>query len=131
VLVADDDAPSQIVARIMLERRGYAVSVVGDGREAVAALETERFDIVLMDVMMPDMDGYEATKSIRDREKLTGRHIPIVAMTAQARAGDQQRCLAAGMDGFVSKPIRMGELLATIETLLKKGSDAVGTVSFR
>ena len=111
---------NQTLARRLLEKRGYAVSVVGDGRAALAALEKDSFDIVLMDVQMPGMDGFEATTAIRQQEQLSGRHIPIVAMTAHAFKGDQERCLAIGMDAYLSKPIRQQELYATIESMLSQ-----------
>ena len=118
VLVAEDNIVNQTLARRLLEKRGYTVSVVGDGRAALAALDQESFDIVLMDVQMPVMDGFEATTAIRQREQLSGAHVPIVAMTAHAFKGDQDRCLAIGMDGYLSKPIRQQELYATIEDVL-------------
>jgi CheY-like chemotaxis protein len=118
VLVAEDNMVNQTLARRLLEKRGYTVTVVGDGRAALAALEKESFDIVLMDVQMPVMDGFEATTSIRQQEQLSGGHIPIVAMTAHAFKGDQERCLAIGMDAYISKPIRQQELYATIESIL-------------
>jgi two-component system, sensor histidine kinase and response regulator len=118
VLVAEDNAVNQTLARRLLEKRGYAVSVVGDGRAALAALDTEPFDIVLMDIQMPDMDGFEATAAIRQHEELSGGHIPILAMTAHAIKGDRERCLAAGMDDYIAKPIRQEELYAAIECAL-------------
>ena len=118
VLVAEDNMVNQTLARRLLEKRGYVVSVVGDGRAALAALANEPFDIVLMDVQMPVMDGFEATTCIREQEQLSGRHIPIIAMTAHAFKGDQERCLAVGMDAYVSKPIRQQELYLTMENLL-------------
>ena len=118
VLVAEDNMVNQTLARRLLEKRGYEVSVVDDGRAALAALDHESFDIVLMDIQMPGMDGLEATTAIRQREQLAGTHIPIVAMTAHAFKGDQERCLAAGMDAYVSKPVRQEELYATIERML-------------
>ena len=124
VLVAEDHPVNQTLARRLLEKRGYAVSVVGDGRAVLAALGSERFDIVLMDVQMPDMDGFEATAAIRQMEQATGNHIPIVAMTAHALKGDQERCLAGGMDAYISKPIRQLELYATIERILGQGPAA-------
>jgi two-component system sensor histidine kinase/response regulator len=110
VLVAEDNKVNQRLAVRLLEKRGYVVSVVGNGRAAVNALETERFDLVFMDVQMPEMDGLAATAAIRAKEQLTGAHTQIIAMTAHALKGDQERCLAAGMDGYVSKPIRVEEL---------------------
>jgi two-component system sensor histidine kinase/response regulator len=118
VLVAEDNLVNQILARRLLEKCGYSVAVAGDGRAALAALDHETFDIVFMDVQMPDMDGFEATAAIRRKEQTTGAHIPIVAMTAHALKGDQDRCLAAGMDAYISKPIRQKELYATIESIL-------------
>jgi len=123
VLVAEDNIVNQTLARRLLEKRGYTVSVVGDGRAALAALEKDSFDIVLMDVQMPVMDGFEAAAAIRQQEQLSGRHVPIVAMTAHAFKGDQERCLAVGMDAYLSKPIRQQELYATIENVL--GQEAI------
>ncbi len=117
VLLAEDNAINRTLATRLLEKRGYAVSVVGNGREAAEAFEREHFDAVLMDIQMPEMDGFEATAAIRAREKSTGGHIPIIALTANALKGDQERCLSAGMDGYVSKPIRTSELFETIEKL--------------
>jgi two-component system sensor histidine kinase/response regulator len=117
ILLVEDNAVNQMLALRLLEKRGYAVSVAGDGRKALAALENERFDVVLMDVQMPEMDGFEATAAIRQRERSTGGHIPIIAMTAHALKGDEERCLLAGMDAYISKPIRTTELYATIESM--------------
>ena len=89
--------------------------MAGDGKEAIAALESEPFDLVLMDVQMPEMDGLEATAAIRQKEKSNGAHLPIVAMTANAMKGDRERCLEAGMDDYVSKPLRMKELYRVVE----------------
>jgi signal transduction histidine kinase/CheY-like chemotaxis protein len=118
VLLAEDNAVNQVLAVRLLEKRGYSVVVAANGRDAVEALEKENFDLVLMDIQMPGMDGFEATAAIREAEKLTGKHIPIVAMTAHALKGDQDRCMAAGMDGYVSKPIRSMDLFAVMEPLL-------------
>jgi len=117
VLLAEDDAVSQLFAVSLLERRGYIVTVADDGREALAALKKKDFDVVLMDVQMPGMDGFEATAAIRERERAAGRHTPIIAMTAHALEGDKERCLSAGMDGYISKPIQTNEFFATIEKL--------------
>jgi CheY-like chemotaxis protein len=99
----------------LLEKRGHQVAVAQNGREAIATLETQSFDIVLMDVQMPVMDGFQATAAIREKEKTTGSHLRIIAMTAHSMKGDKERCLAAGMDGYVSKPISTEELFETIE----------------
>jgi len=117
ILVAEDNIINQKYALSVLENEGYSAIVVGNGREALVALERESFDLVLMDIHMPDMDGFEATSSIRARERFTGRRTPIVAVTAHAMTGDRDKCLAAGMDGYVSKPIRKAELLETITNL--------------
>jgi CheY-like chemotaxis protein len=116
ILLAEDNKVNQRVAVRMLEKDGHQVIVVGDGHQALAALEREDFDLVLMDVQMPEMGGLEATAAIREKEKSTGRHLPIVAMTAGAMQGDQEKCLAAGMDGYLSKPVRSQELREIVET---------------
>jgi PAS domain S-box-containing protein len=120
ILLAEDNAVNQALAMRLLEKQGHVVTVAGDGKQVLAALEKESFDFVLMDVQMPQMDGVEATTFIREKEKSTGAHLPIIAMTAHAMKGDRERCLAAGMDGYVSKPIRLKELLDEIEALASK-----------
>lgn len=120
VLPVEDNAVNQTLAIRLLEKRGYVVSVAGDGREALAALEKDNFDVVLMDIQMPEMDGLEATAAIRQKEKFSGRHIPIIAMTANALKGDQERCLEAGMDAYIAKPIRTKELFAAIEAIFDR-----------
>jgi PAS domain S-box-containing protein len=124
ILLAEDNAVNQTLALRLLEKRGYIVSIACNGREAVAALEKETFDVVLMDIQMPEMDGFEATATIRERERPTGRHTPIVAMTAHALKGDEERCLSAGMDAYISKPIRTNELFSTIKKVLGKNSES-------
>jgi signal transduction histidine kinase/DNA-binding response OmpR family regulator len=114
ILLAEDNPVNQYFALRLLQKRGYEVVLAGSGREVLAALEKQTFDLILMDVQMPEMDGFEATAAIREKEKATGTHVPIVAMTAHAMAGDRERCLAAGMDNYVSKPIRSQELFAAI-----------------
>ena len=114
ILVAEDNVINQRYAVSLLEAEGHRVEVVGNGQEAVAALEREPFHAVLMDVQMPVMDGFEATSAIRARERFTGRRTPIIAMTAHAMSGDRDKCMAAGMDAYVAKPIRRAELLNAI-----------------
>jgi signal transduction histidine kinase/CheY-like chemotaxis protein len=118
ILLAEDNAINQTLAVRLLEKRGYSVTVVPDGQAAVEAFQLGSFELVLMDIQMPGMDGFQATAAIRAREKLSGGRIPIVAMTAHALVGDQERCLASGMDGYVSKPFRTSELFATLERML-------------
>jgi CheY-like chemotaxis protein len=118
ILLAEDNGVNQTLAVRLLEKRGYVVSVAGDGLAAVEALKNGEYDLVLMDIQMPGMDGLEATAAIRAREKLSGRRTPIVAMTAHAIKGDEEKCLAAGMDGYVSKPIQTVELFSVIERML-------------
>ena len=118
VLVAEDNEVNQLVATRTFEKLGYQVTLVANGQEAVSAVENGRFDLVAMDVQMPVMDGLAATAAIRKCEQKSGKHIPIVAMTAHAMKGDRERCLAAGMDGYVSKPIRTRELEEVISQVL-------------
>jgi two-component system, sensor histidine kinase and response regulator len=117
VLVAEDNLINQKYALSVLEKEGFSAVVVSNGREAIAALDRESFDLVLMDVHMPDMDGFEATSSIRARERFSGKRMPIVAVTAHAMTGDRDKCLAAGMDAYISKPIRKADLLDAIAKL--------------
>ncbi len=121
ILLAEDNAVNQKLAVRMLEKRGHTVAVANDGREALAALENESFDLVLMDVQMPEMDGFEATAAIREKESATGEHIPIIAMTAHAMKGDRERCLEAGMDDYISKPINVEKLYEIIEAFAPAG----------
>ena len=117
ILLAEDNVINQQLAVRVLTKRGHQVTVVGNGRLAVEALEKQNFDIVLMDVQMPEMDGFEATGAIRQKERATGSHIPIIAMTAHAMKGDRELCLAAGMDAYISKPVHIEELLQVTEGL--------------
>lgn len=110
ILVAEDNLVNQRLVVRLLEKRGHRVVVAANGKEALAALEKETFDLILTDVQMPEMDGFEATAAIRRKEKSRGLHQIIVAVTAPAMKGDQERCLAAGMDGYLGKPIRPQEL---------------------
>jgi len=119
VLLAEDNPVNQQVAVAMLVKRGHEVHVVGNGREAVEAIAQREYDVVLMDVQMPEMDGFEATASIRQRERDSGvPRVPIIALTAHAMQGDRQRCLDADMDGYVAKPIQEGELWQAIRQAL-------------
>jgi PAS domain S-box-containing protein len=117
ILVAEDNPVNRTLAVRLLERQGHKVSTAGNGLEALTEMEKQDFELVLMDVQMPEMDGVEATKAIRNREKQTRSHVRIVAVTAHAMAADREICLAAGMDGYISKPINKEELLSTIEKL--------------
>ncbi|HEV2176195.1 MAG TPA: response regulator [Terriglobia bacterium] len=114
ILLVEDNAINQTVAVRLLEKQGYRVRVARNGREALAALEKDRFDLVLMDLQMPEMDGFEATRAIRQEEQGTDRHLPIIAMTAHAMKGDREKCLAAGMDDYLSKPIQKEKLFETV-----------------
>jgi CheY-like chemotaxis protein/HPt (histidine-containing phosphotransfer) domain-containing protein len=119
ILLAEDSLVNQKLALGLLSRQGHQVFVANNGREALAAAETHQFDLVLMDVQMPELDGLDATRAIRLREQATGGpRVKIVAMTAHAMTGDKDRCLAAGMDGYISKPIRAADLFATIDQVM-------------
>lgn len=119
ILVAEDNVINSRLAVRLLEKRGHRVTVAVDGIEAIAAVQKSVYDVILMDVQMPDMDGFEATAAIRAYEGPLGRHTPIVAMTAHAMTGDRERCIAAGMDGYVSKPLRIEELVEAIRTVIE------------
>ena len=110
ILVADDNRINQKVALRLLEKRGHKVTLAADGREVLAVLETQSFDLILMDVQMPRMSGVDATIEIRRREQKTGRHVPIYAMTANAMKGDRERYVSGGMDGYLAKPMQLDEL---------------------
>ena len=116
-LVAEDNVVNQQLVRRLIEKEGHAAVVVENGSKALRALEQQPFDLVMMDVQMPEMDGFDATAAIREREKNTGAHQCIVAMTAHAMKGDRERCIAVGMDGYLSKPIRMTEFRETLARL--------------
>jgi PAS domain S-box-containing protein len=124
VLLAEDNLVNQRLALRLLEKAGHTVRVAGNGRQALQALERDRFDLVLMDVQMPELNGMEATEAIRRRERTAGGHVPIIALTAHAMKGDRERCLAAGMDGYVAKPIRDQELFEAIEQVMAAHSPA-------
>ena len=125
ILLAEDSYPNQRLAVGLLSKWGHEVSVADNGLIAIAKTEERPFDLILMDVQMPEVDGYQATAVIREREARTGRHIPIIAMTAHAMKGDREECLAAGMDDYVSKPIRRDELRRAIEQAVARPA-AVG-----
>jgi len=135
ILLAEDNAVNRIHVTSLLEKWGHEVLCATDGREALSLLESKPFDLVLMDVQMPEMDGLEATAAIRQKEGAAGSHIPIIAVTASAMSGDRQKCLQAGMDECVSKPIRSEELFETIENLTARAGtpkdDEAGTVPER
>jgi PAS domain S-box-containing protein len=119
VLVAEDSPVNQRLAVRILEKQGHSVTVVHNGLEALAALEGGDFDLVLMDVSMPQLDGMETTARVRAREAGTGRHVPIIALTAHAMKGDRENCLAAGMDGYVTKPIQVQELFDAMAEVMR------------
>jgi signal transduction histidine kinase/CheY-like chemotaxis protein len=125
ILLAEDNPVNQKVAARLLQNRGHWVRIAADGIEAVAAFDAEAFDVVLMDAQMPGMDGFEATRVIREKEKSRGGHIPIVALTAHAMSGDCERCLASGMDGYASKPIRAEDLFAEMERVRRIGAPSL------
>jgi len=118
VLVAEDNIINQKLLTRLLERAGHEVRLAGNGREALAAFEGERFDLVLMDLQMPEMDGLEAAERIRERERQTGGRVPIVAVTTSSSDDDRRRCLDAGMDDLVPKPVEPPRLFQTIAAVL-------------
>jgi CheY-like chemotaxis protein len=126
VLLVEDNAVNQRLVARLLEKRGHRVVVAANGREAIAALERDAFDLVFMDIQMPEMDGIDATAAIRKKEQLSGKYQAVIALTAHAMKGDQERCLAAGMDGYLSKPIRPQELDAILETYLARRTGTLG-----
>src|SRR5262249_25980895 len=123
LLLVEDNPVNQKLAIRLLEKMGHDVVLAVNGREAVELAATKEFDVVLMDIQMPVMGGMEATKKIREAETKSGKRTPIVAMTAHAMKGDKERCLEGGMDGYVSKPIRLDLLRSEIERVTKKGNE--------
>jgi CheY-like chemotaxis protein len=115
ILLAEDNPVNQRLFVRLIEKAGHSVLAVSNGREAVECAEKQYFDLVLMDISMPEMDGLEATAALRSRASHGGRHIPIIAMTAHALIGDREMCLRAGMDGYVTKPIRAEDLFTAID----------------
>ena len=122
ILVAEDNAVNQTVARRLLEREGHTVTIAGSGAEALAIFEQQDFDLVLMDVQMPHLDGLQTTAHIREKERERGKRVPIVAMTAHAHESDRERCLAAGMNAYVTKPVRINQLLNTMDSVVQGGT---------
>lgn len=127
ILLAEDNPINQKLAVTLLKKKNFDVHAVGDGKEAVEALEADRYDVVLMDVQMPEMDGFAATKAIREKETGTGKHQPIIAMTAHAMRGDKEKCFEMGMDDYVSKPMKAKELYEAISRMLvlEKGQESM------
>jgi two-component system sensor histidine kinase/response regulator len=124
ILIVEDTPVNQRLAVALLEPRGHRVTVANDGREALETLATQSFDVVLMDVQMPRMDGFQATAAIRAGEAATGSHLRIIAMTAHAMRGDRERCLEAGMDSYIAKPIRSEELIRAVENRAAPAQEA-------
>jgi signal transduction histidine kinase/CheY-like chemotaxis protein/HPt (histidine-containing phosphotransfer) domain-containing protein len=114
VLLAEDNPFNQAVMEDLLQRRGYTLQVAGDGRAALAALEQGRFDVMLLDIHMPELDGFQVIAAVRDRERGSSRHLPVVALTARSGTGERERCLEAGMDDYLAKPIRAADLFAAL-----------------
>jgi two-component system sensor histidine kinase/response regulator len=130
ILLAEDNPVNQVVATRFLEKRGHKVVGVGNGRDAVAAAENQNFDLALVDLQMPEMDGLQAVRLIRQHEERTGnRRLPIIALTAHAMRGDRERCLAGGMDGYITKPINRVDLFGAIDSVLQSRQPA-GTSLF-
>jgi signal transduction histidine kinase/CheY-like chemotaxis protein/ligand-binding sensor domain-containing protein len=121
ILLVEDNVVNQVLASRLLEKQGHSVVVAGNGRSALEALDKEKYDLILMDVSMPEMDGFETVEAIRAREGATGFHTPIIALTAHAMKGDREHCVAVGMDAYISKPIRPNELREVIRTLAPVG----------
>jgi CheY-like chemotaxis protein/HPt (histidine-containing phosphotransfer) domain-containing protein len=126
ILLAEDHPPNQILAVKLLEARGNQVTIANNGREAIASLAENSFDVVLMDVQMPEMDGLSATTAIREREAGTSEHIPIIGMTAHVMRGDRERCLKAGMDDYLAKPIRRKLLYEMLQKFVAPRDDQTG-----
>src|SRR5205807_6172015 len=118
ILVAEDNAVNQLLAVRLLEKRGHAVMVAETGTAALEILSRQSFDLVLLDVQMPEINGLEVTREVSRLDQMTGQHVPIVAMTAHAMVGDKESCLEAGMDDYVAKPLQAKELFAVMENLL-------------
>jgi CheY-like chemotaxis protein/HPt (histidine-containing phosphotransfer) domain-containing protein len=120
VLVAEDNPYNQALMEDLLQRHGYSFRLAGDGRAALSALEQEPFDLLLLDIHMPELDGFQVVAAQRQRESGTGRHLPVIALTARSAQGERERCLNAGMDEYLAKPVRAAELLAAIDRVVRK-----------
>ena len=120
ILIAEDNPINQKLAVRLLQKQGHTSIVTNNGREAVETWARQPFDAILMDVMMPEMDGLEATLAIREREKSTGQHIPIIAVTANAMVGDREKCLAVGMDDYIPKPVDVTQLYEVLSRLTEQ-----------
>jgi CheY-like chemotaxis protein/HPt (histidine-containing phosphotransfer) domain-containing protein len=129
ILLAEDNRTNQTVATRLLQKMGHSTVVAGNGKEALLLLTTQRFDLVLMDIQMPEMDGLTATRKIRESEKETQQRLPIIAMTAHAMKGDRERCIEAGMDGYVSKPISSRDLAEAIASILHPQGESTPVIS--
>jgi CheY-like chemotaxis protein len=121
-LVAEDNAVNQLLTLTQLKKLGYAAQAVANGREVIDAMMQTRFDLILMDCQMPEMDGFQATVAIRELEKESKKRIPIIALTANAMKEDEERCLKCGMDGYMSKPIKKEKLAETLQHWLRDAS---------
>jgi two-component system, sensor histidine kinase and response regulator len=119
-LLAEDNPMNRQIVVELLQTRGHSVKLAANGHEVLQALDRDSFDVILMDVQMPEMDGFETTAVIRNRESESGGHIPIIALTGMATESDRKRCLEAGMDAYLGKPVRARELFDTVERGLKK-----------
>ena len=124
ILLAEDNRVNQLLAVRLIEKKGHHVAVAENGRQALSMISRERFDLVLLDVQMPEMDGFSVAKVIREREQRTREHLPLIALTANSMIGDRERCLAAGMDDYISKPIDSNELFRTIERCMAQNGSA-------
>jgi CheY-like chemotaxis protein/HPt (histidine-containing phosphotransfer) domain-containing protein len=122
--LAEDNPYNQAVMEDVLPRRGHSVRVAGDGRAALAALERDEFDVLLLDIHMPELDGFQVVAVQRQREQSTGRHLPVIALTARSVAGERERCLQAGMDDYLAKPVRAAELFEAIDRVVSAPSSA-------
>ena len=124
VLVARDNEFNAQLMEQLLARRGHHAQLAGDGRQALALASEGKFDLLLLDVHMPEMDGFEVIRAIRERERNTGEHLPVIALTARSRAEDRERCLAAGMDDFLAKPVKVPDLFAALDRVTRENRHA-------